>query len=563
MKQLYYSLLLALGLGLSTTAGVAQMSGTYTIKPVSGTAVGDFATLQEAADELMAQGVNGPVLIQIFSGIYVGKMQLDAVPGVSETNTIKFVSKSGRQTVTFESDGLLRDEINIDCPWVIIKDLSFNFNSSSINGLNLNYVPVIVGMSGEGSKFLNNLVTCYDCQTTNAVIGMRMDYCDNGIIRENDFIMENAEGFYVLGGSDVQIESNTVVARFGFGTAISDNIQILDNIVEAKNYGIRSINNYQPNFSRNAITMESSEVGLYGIHLILTEDQLVGSDSFRIVNNMISFKNLSTAWAYAIGVRVTAATPSLSLPVEGLIRNNSLYISSSINTTFGIDIFPGVGEDMLIFNNSIQMEGFACLAMNFASFNGSTWAKSDFNNVHKKATCSACYYLNYTSARSQVEADTGMDANSLELDPVYVSDTDLHIQYTSNNIDQARPNSPIPWDIDREPRAGNGLYQDIGADELGGPWETATTGARSTMLDVEDNLNTARIFPNPVVESAIVTLGNGIAPEGRWEVYDALGRPVRTGSFGIDGQLNVSELASGSYILQMKNENKIIHFVVQ
>ena len=63
----------------------AQLSDSYTIG--SG---GDYATLQSAANDLMNQGVNGPVTMNILSGTYNEHFEIDGINGTSDINTVTF-----------------------------------------------------------------------------------------------------------------------------------------------------------------------------------------------------------------------------------------------------------------------------------------------------------------------------------------------------------------------------------------------------------------------------------------------------------------------------------------
>lgn len=63
---------------------------------------------------------------------------------------------------------------------------------------------------------------------------------------------------------------------------------------------------------------------------------------------------------------------------------------------------------------------------------------------------------------------TGQDANSLNVDPLYVSATDLHLQSGSPARDLAFDIATITDDFDRQNRPGANTTKDIGADEVDG-----------------------------------------------------------------------------------------------
>ncbi|MDX1760897.1 MAG: hypothetical protein R3218_01955, partial [Christiangramia sp.] len=69
----------------------SQLSGTYSI----GGTGSHYSTINEAVNALNTQGVNGPVVFKINSGIYYEQILIGEVAGSSSTNTITFESTSG------------------------------------------------------------------------------------------------------------------------------------------------------------------------------------------------------------------------------------------------------------------------------------------------------------------------------------------------------------------------------------------------------------------------------------------------------------------------------------
>ena len=65
----------------------APMSGTYAIDP-SGS--GDYTTFTDAIADLDCRGVNGAIVFNVAPGTYTEAISVDAIPGVSATNTITF-----------------------------------------------------------------------------------------------------------------------------------------------------------------------------------------------------------------------------------------------------------------------------------------------------------------------------------------------------------------------------------------------------------------------------------------------------------------------------------------
>lgn len=90
LQLLQSRILIAAVLLFGFTSVSAQYNGLLTVGGLSP----DFATIQEACDSLVSQGVNGAVTIAIRSGVYNESVSLDSVPGASATNTIRFRSQN-------------------------------------------------------------------------------------------------------------------------------------------------------------------------------------------------------------------------------------------------------------------------------------------------------------------------------------------------------------------------------------------------------------------------------------------------------------------------------------
>jgi hypothetical protein len=125
---------------------------------------------------------------------------------------------------------------------------------------------------------------------------------------------------------------------------------------------------------------------------------------------------------------------------------------------------------------------------------------------------------------------TGVDANSLNSDPLYNNPTgtsatvNLHIQGASPANNAGAPISGITSDFDGQPR--NATTPDIGADETGSdanlsaltvssnsitPVFNSNTLAYATVSDVANTVTQARITPTPADPGATVTI-NGASP---------------------------------------------------
>ncbi|MEQ9188031.1 MAG: hypothetical protein RLP15_09875 [Cryomorphaceae bacterium] len=93
--------LLSLGLGLLSTIGFAQMSGTYTINSASPTSGTNFNSFTAAFSALTTQGVNAPVTINVIEATYNEQVYLynKSISGASATNTVTIQSDAGNSSM--------------------------------------------------------------------------------------------------------------------------------------------------------------------------------------------------------------------------------------------------------------------------------------------------------------------------------------------------------------------------------------------------------------------------------------------------------------------------------
>lgn len=116
-------------LGISANA---QLSGTYSIGGESP----DYDSIVNAVADIVAQGVDGPVIFELRSGVYEeGTIIIDSIPGTTRDNTVTFKSESGiADSVTIGNDDDIL-ELN-DAAWIHLENLSFNCYVTQAKAIN-------------------------------------------------------------------------------------------------------------------------------------------------------------------------------------------------------------------------------------------------------------------------------------------------------------------------------------------------------------------------------------------------------------------------------------------
>ena len=141
------------------------------------------------------------------------------------------------------------------------------------------------------------------------------------------------------------------------------------------------------------------------------------------------------------------------------IYHNSIHITAT-STTLGRALNIYNSDDINVINNIFANSGGGYA---YYKDNTSTVASSDNNDLYAIGTTLAYWNSGHTDLAT-LQAESGMDINSLSTDPSFTSDTDLHA--STNLLDLAgTPLAEVTDDIDGESR--DPVAPDIGADEFG------------------------------------------------------------------------------------------------
>jgi len=444
------------------TSGVfsTSLSGTYTI----GGASPDYANFTDAVAALASKGVCGPVIFNIRPMVDTMQTIINAVTGASSTNTITFQSENGDSTsvnlifpsdpagalpnylirlngadyITFNKISMIRSGIQ---PYARILDFTGFATFNTVSNCRL------IGAVNTVTNSLSALVY----STTSAATNDSMNTFTNSRFENGSL------GIYMNGTSNVSLEASTNISSNVFINQYSKAVQIsnqLDAIVNS-----------------NTISSTSTYTGYAAIHLVSS------NQSQRITKNKISG---------IVGTGIYMEDCSGFNTVPGIVANNFIQCSDSA----GISIINGFYQDVVY--NSVNMTG-ANTSSTALSLYGSgsgniiknnnlvntgggysyvvgapadtSIASSDHNNLHFTGTNIGRFTgANVLSLAAWVTASQS-DTNSVNIDPGYISVTDLHA--TASALDNlGTPRGNVGDDIDGTVR--NATTPDIGADEFSG-----------------------------------------------------------------------------------------------
>lgn len=436
-------------------------SGTVSInKGGSGT----FLSFTEAIDSLKKLGVSGPLTVNVDDGIYTERISMPEIPGVNSTNRITFKSTSNDSTKatlqfssTSSSDNYLVFLNNTD--YITFEKMTFKNTGATyarifrLNGnahdIKINN-SILIGNGIGADSDLRSLISCLDDNLNNLTItnnsfsngdrgislfGVGTTDKGTGIIISDNKFSGNRSNIYIDDNTDFLI-SNNLCENFDWAgihvSYCSSPYTIRNNRVFSANstdYGI-SIDYCDGSGNggliyNNFVYLEHNPDAVWGIRLRNSSYQSIYNNSVNIVS---SYSNASYASSSAaLYYDRTAGTPT-----NINIKNNNLVVN-------------GPGYPMVIENASTVI------------------SESDFNNLYTGGSFIAYWNTANYSDLASLTAASGNDANSVNYNPGYLSNTDLH----SNSYWLDNAGTPIASiitdDIDGESR--DVVNPDIGADE--------------------------------------------------------------------------------------------------
>jgi hypothetical protein len=429
--------------------------GHYTV----GGLLPDFATIGDAINRLSDAGAVGDVFFDIRSGTYEEELVIEAYPGMVNRHKITFQSESGDS-----SDVVIRFKSGVHTSNnLVYLDGAENigFHQVTFDGSN-NYYYMNALRYGNGSHNL--------CVTN----------CHFKLYNKTYYNYYSAYGIYSSGQQDDSLLVEN--CRFDYGS------------IGIYTYASTSGRETGIVINNNAFSNQRSRAL-----------QIYFADGFHVTRNTVDYHQNATSQAFYLYSSVGSPVVSHntiraghntyggiywyshfgSTTQKALISNNFIAHKSDGYSTVGMEFYDC--DYMNIYHNSIHLFGgtssnsFGFLASNCNSLDlrnnivvnnsggyaisqqSSSFSQSDYNNIYTSGTNIAKINSTDYTSFSAWKTATSKDANSVNILPVFNSNTDLHTGMV--NLDSAgTPIALVTDDIDGEAR--NSTHPDIGADEF-------------------------------------------------------------------------------------------------
>lgn len=430
------------------------LNGTYTI----GSTTSDFPTIASALSVIDSAGICGHVVFLLDSGVYNTALVLKEVPGMNANNTVTFRSASGDSThvVIQTNPGTTADNYVVYInggDYYRIEKMTLKNNSAT-------YGRVVVLSNAANNNRIENCILTAAISTSSSFAGIYVsgNPCEYNTF-QNNVINNGYYGIYLMGASTTSLAKGNVVRGNTFNNFYY--------------YGMYLYYQDSLTVEKNKLKVSTASTYPYGMYTYYCQNHL------RIVANDIQMvSHLYNAYGMYMSTSSGTATN------KGLIANNFVTVDGGTGTNYGI--YVSSSDHRNFYYNSVRMAsgGTTSYAFyqsggnsqnvvnnNFTNFAGSyayyvnsptAVVTSDHNNYYTTGT-NLAYWTSLHTSLASLKLTNNKDANSISVNPVFASSTNLHV----NSIDlngAAVPIAEVTTDIDGDLR--HATTPDIGADEF-------------------------------------------------------------------------------------------------
>ncbi len=414
-------------IGISGKSWAQPLNGTYTIGGTSP----NYSSLNAAAADVTANGVNGPVVFKIRNGTYPELLLLSAIPGASNQNTISFEGESQDSAAVIINGSTTANQQNTlflnQVEYIRFKHLHF------LQTPNVNNNSVIFINRGKYIRFSNCYIQGHNSATSSATDYLIQGGCDSALSVLNCNLFGAKDGISV---------SNSFSHR---------NLLIRGNTINSGGTTIRISGGALAEISQNntgKVLIEShSRLTCYGNRISGTL-QLISSNGWntqpaRIYNNQIIKVGIDLGVTYALrsssssyldiafnSIAINSTASGYALFAEGSFSANTGWIKIRNNNVFRLDN-TSTNHIFYIPNAVSYIDGIEMSNNNYFS--------PGPNFTHNYANLAAW------------QSTTGLDSNSVSVPPLPFSSTNLASSQPALNA-AAIPLSFVATDIDGNPR---------------------------------------------------------------------------------------------------------------
>lgn len=529
------------------------LKGLYTIGGVSP----DFPDLSTAVNELMC-GAGGDVTFNIRSGTYNERMSMGSVIRTSSSNRITFQSETGNpEDVIIGGQG---GNTGTDHHIIQLKGAhNVQFRNISVTNNSTAYASGFHLTEGSDSIIISGCVISVNQNTSantlvpvlaSAASGMLLQGKNLSHSRiENNYLSGGDAGILLIGNGFYErdlnnsINGNKIDSSYNTGiyTRFNDLVSVSGNIITLRKSGGSNRTGIRISECRNNLRIcdnRIGQVGKYGIHL----NEVEGISQVLVSNNMVGAGFTVSSGNGIFGSDLDKVNfYHNSISYDGVQASAAaFYLSSGLNVRLLNNVFYNKGG------------GPAYRISDPESIN-----LSDYNDLYSSGAVLASWNNTNQGSLAALQAATGgFESHSLTVDPMFVSDSDLHS--LSQELDEkAFPLDEVKQDIDSMKRHPDA--PDIGADEMIlKDADLAVIDIRPSVLGFGNNPISVLLRNEGLasLNDSSVTLSYSSDNGATWSVPelfipDSLGLPYDTELFTFAAPFNVSQKGTYSFCIRI------------
>lgn len=444
------------------------LNGSYT---VGNSPTADFTTIGDALLAISQCGMSGPVVFNLLPGVHQTQLTFQNIPSASLTNTI-----------TFRSSTLNPDDVVIKYNATGSAD-NFVLKLDGAKFLRFEYITFKAENSTYGNVVSIGNGSINNIFKGNKIIGPQVavsstNVClvystsgttsndSNNVFRLNSFQF-GSYGFYYLGVGTSTLEKGTLIDSNSF---INQYYRAID--LRYQEAPVISCNHI---FSQTEAIHGTTTTYYHGMYLNYCQNEMQVVKNY--INAPLGTYGVYMATCTALAGREATISNNMIAEIGGFTFVYGFYLSganyqnyyhNSVNITSptsnaGHAFYLASGTSIVLLNNIFANTGGAfCVRINAPT----AIIRSNYNNLYSVAAANWGYWNGTISNLAMWKSASGVDTNSVSINPGFTSSTNLHVSsIPMNNLGTPLP--AVPDDFDWQTRSLT--TPDMGADEYTPP----------------------------------------------------------------------------------------------
>jgi len=437
----------------------ALLAGTYTINPVVPTGGTNFQYFSDVINALTYCGVSDTTVFNIAAGTYDTLLSIPEIPGAGLTATVTFRSGTGNAADVILQNNAVSAGDNF--VFALTGSRYVNIENLTINALGANYGRCILFKNGCNNIQIRNniiqgLVATFQSSDLDLICSYSAD--DTTLIICNNTLSGGSTGIslagsYGTGSNNLIVCGNNISNHYSAGVSINNASEVIadSNVVVSLNPNTYSYGMY---FSAvDQLECEFNQVNHNGYSSLYLDNVTNSSGAQNtVINNFLAAGG--SADNYSLYLNYTSNT--------NVFHNSANCYSTS--TSNSAAFYDYEGSYNYIKNNIFaNTKGGKAIIVNYAT------DTLDYNNLYSTGSTIGQYsYVNVPDLTNW-QTTTTQDQNSVSINPLFISDSELHtLAFSANDLGFG---VGVTTDIDNEVR--NLTTPDIGADEFTPPMQEA------------------------------------------------------------------------------------------